>query len=57
MKSFSFFYFNICIHLTFSGMEGTIAMWGKETFSWGPKEIGFVMLLAGLTQIFVQGAC
>ena len=36
-------------------MEGTIAMWGKETFSWGPREIGFVMLLAGLTQIFVQG--
>lgn len=36
-------------------MEGTIAIWGKETFVWGPKEIGFVMLLAGLTQILVQG--
>jgi MFS family permease len=36
-------------------MEGTIAMWGRETFEWGPKEIGFVMLLAGLTQILVQG--
>lgn len=54
-KLFPFFILIFCIHLTFSGMEGTIAMWGKETFSWGPREIGFVMLLAGLTQIFVQG--
>jgi predicted MFS family arabinose efflux permease len=36
-------------------MEGTIAIWGQETFVWGPKEIGFIMLLAGLTQILVQG--
>lgn len=50
-----FFILIFCIHLTFSGMEGTIAMWGKETFIWGPKEIGFVMLLAGLSQILVQG--
>lgn len=50
-----FFILIFCIHLTFSGMEGTIAMWGRETFKWGPKEIGFVMLLAGLTQILVQG--
>ena len=50
-----FFILIFCIHLTFSGMEGTIAMWGRETFEWGPKEIGFVMLLAGLTQILVQG--
>ena len=50
-----FFLLIFCIHLTFSGMEGTIAIWGQETFVWGPKEIGFVMLLAGLTQILVQG--
>jgi len=50
-----FFILVFCIHLTFSGMEGTIAIWGKETFVWGPKEIGFVMLLAGMTQILVQG--
>ena len=50
-----FFILIFCIHLTFSGMEGTIAMWGRETFEWGPKEIGFVMLLAGLAQILVQG--
>lgn len=50
-----FFFLIFCIHLTFSGMEGTIAIWGQETFAWGPKEIGFVMLLAGLTQILVQG--
>ncbi len=50
-----FFFLIFCIHLTFSGMEGTIAIWGQETFVWGPKEIGFIMLLAGLTQILVQG--
>ena len=54
-KLLPFFLLIFCIHLTFSGMEGTIAIWGKETFVWGPKEIGFVMLLAGLTQILVQG--
>ena len=43
------------IYVAFSGMEGTIAVWTKETFTWGPKEVGFVMLLAGLCQIIVQG--
>ena len=52
---YPFFILIFCIHFTFSGMEGTIAIWGKDTFNWGPKEIGFVMLLAGLTQIAVQG--
>jgi MFS family permease len=36
-------------------MEGTIAVWTKETFTWGPREVGFVMLLAGFCQIAVQG--
>jgi len=54
-KLFPFFILIFCIYLTFSGMEGTIAIWGKETFQWGPREIGLVMLLAGLTQIVVQG--
>jgi MFS family permease len=43
------------IYSAFSGMEGTIAVWTKETFTWGPKEVGFVMLLAGFCQIIVQG--
>jgi len=55
-KLLPFFLLIFCIHLTFSGMEGTIAIWGQKTFVWGPREIGFVMLLAGLTQILVQGA-
>ena len=36
-------------------MEGIIAIWTNETFSWGPKELGYVMLLAGFSQILVQG--
>ena len=43
------------IYVAFSGMEGTIAVWTKETFSWGPREVGFIMLLAGFCQIIVQG--
>jgi len=43
------------IYVAFSGMEGTIAVWTKETFSWGPREVGFIMLLAGFCQIVVQG--
>ena len=36
-------------------MEGTIAVWTKDTFEWGPREVGFIMLLAGICQIIVQG--
>ena len=52
---YPFFILIFCIHFTFSGMEGTIAIWSENTFKWGPREIGFIMLLAGLTQIIVQG--
>ena len=52
---YPFFILIFCIHFTFSGMEGTIAIWSENTFKWGPREIGFIMLLAGLTQIAVQG--
>tara|TARA_B100000614_G_C14553373_1_gene494746 strand:- start:29 stop:1192 length:1164 start_codon:yes stop_codon:yes gene_type:complete len=43
------------IYAVFSGMEGIIAVWTKDTFTWGPREVGFVMLLAGFCQIIVQG--
>ena len=43
------------VYIAFSGMEGTIAVWTKDTFRWGPREVGFIMLLAGVCQIIVQG--
>ena len=43
------------VYAVFSGMEGIIAVWTKDTFTWGPREVGFVMLLAGFCQIIVQG--
>ena len=52
---FPYFLLIFFIYAAFSGMEGTIAVWTKETFTWGPKEVGFVMLLAGFCQIIVQG--
>ena len=52
---FPYFLLIFFIYAVFSGMEGTIAVWTKETFTWGPREVGFVMLLAGFCQIIVQG--
>lgn len=52
---FPFFLLIFLIYISFAGMEGTIAVWTKETFTWGPREVGFVMLLAGICQIIVQG--
>ena len=52
---FPFFLLIFFIYIAFAGMEGTIAVWTKETFIWGPREVGFVMLLAGICQIIVQG--
>ena len=52
---FPYFLLIFFIYAVFSGMEGTIAVWTKDTFTWGPQEVGFVMLLAGLCQIIVQG--
>ena len=45
---FPYFLLIFFIYAVFSGMEGTIAVWTKDTFTWGPREVGFVMLLAGL---------
>ncbi|MEY4846590.1 MAG: hypothetical protein RJA54_463, partial [Pseudomonadota bacterium] len=50
-----FFLIIFIVYFGFSGMEGIFAIWIKETFTWGPKEVGIVMLYAGLSQILVQG--
>jgi predicted MFS family arabinose efflux permease len=50
-----FFLIIFIVYFGFSGMEGIFAIWIKETFVWGPKEVGIVMLYAGLSQIIVQG--
>lgn len=52
---FPFFLLIFFIYISFAGMEGTIAVWTKDTFEWGPREVGFIMLLAGICQIIVQG--
>jgi len=50
-----FFLIIFIVYFGFSGMEGIFAIWIKETFVWGPREVGIVMLYAGLSQIIVQG--
>ena len=54
-KLFPFFLIIFIVYFGFSGMESIFAIWIKETFIWGPKEVGIVMLYAGLSQIIVQG--
>jgi MFS family permease len=54
-KLLPFFLIIFIVYFGFSGMEGVFAIWIKETFKWGPKEVGIVMLYAGLSQIIVQG--
>ncbi|NDG68209.1 MAG: MFS transporter, partial [Proteobacteria bacterium] len=44
-----FFLVIFIVYFGFSGMEGIFAIWIKETFKWGPKEVGIVMLYAGLS--------
>jgi MFS family permease len=50
-----FFLIIFIVYFGFSGMEGIFAIWIKDTFAWGPREVGIVMLYAGLSQIIVQG--
>ena len=54
-KLLPFFLIIFIVYFGFSGMEGVFAIWIKQTFKWGPKEVGIVMLYAGLSQIVVQG--
>ena len=41
-----FFLIIFIVYFGFSGMEGIFAIWIKETFVWGPREVGIVMLVS-----------
>ncbi|MBP5974895.1 MFS transporter [Brasilonema sp. CT11] len=48
-----FLYFLISFAL--SGIDATLALWGKREFSWGLQQIGYLFALMGLLNTCVQG--
>jgi DHA1 family tetracycline resistance protein-like MFS transporter len=44
------------ITAAFAGMETTFALWTKDAFGWGPKQVGWLFFFVGCVLIVVQGA-
>jgi len=42
------FYLYFLVNFVFSGLNGVFALWSKEVFNWGPKQIGFLMCFVGI---------
>ncbi len=38
----------------FSGMESTLALWGAAVLDWGPRQVGYVFVYAGVVAIVFQ---
>jgi DHA1 family tetracycline resistance protein-like MFS transporter len=43
------------ITAAFAGMETTFALWTRDAFGWGPKQVGWIFFFVGCVLIFVQG--
>lgn len=39
----------------FAALETTFALWAKDTFDWGPREIGLIFFYVGLVLSLIQG--
>ncbi len=44
-----------CIYLSFTGLEGTFALWTRELFGYGQQEVGLYFVYIGLLVIAFQG--
>lgn len=42
------------ISIGMSGIQATYAIWTERTFSWGPRQVGYMFALIGLTSIITQ---
>lgn len=40
---------------TQTAMHGVFAWWAKDKFGWGPKEVSYVLVMAGVVAVIVQG--
>lgn len=43
------------VSLVFTGVEGTLAVWGAHVLDIGPREIGYFLAFAGVINAIVQG--
>lgn len=43
------------IGCVFSSMESTLALWTNEALAWGPRQVGYLLVFAGLVAVVVQG--
>jgi DHA1 family tetracycline resistance protein-like MFS transporter len=39
----------------FSGMESTFALWARERFDWGAREVGWTFMAIGVVSVICQG--
>ena len=44
----------LCAGISFAGIEATLAIWGQHRFGWGPRDIGIIFGIVGLTAAFSQ---
>ncbi len=43
------------ISSAFAAMESTLALWAEAILGWGPREVGYLFVLAGVTAVICQG--
>jgi len=43
------------ISFVFSSMESTLPLWSEVEFSWGPQQVGYLFVFAGLVAVIAQG--
>ena len=46
-------YFGLSV--VFTGIEGVLAVWGEAEWNWQPKDLGILLMFAGLGNILAQG--
>lgn len=44
-----------CVSVLFTGIEGVLAVWGERQHHWQPKDIGYLLMIAGVGSIVSQG--
>ncbi len=46
-------YFGVSV--LFTSIEGVLAVWGEATLDWQPRDVGYLLMTAGLGSIIAQG--
>ena len=43
------------ISAAFAAMEATLPLWSKAMLGWGPEEVGYLLVVAGVVAVIAQG--